>query len=242
MLKKTTVKKLKGLSDEYKDVMSVMEGNAQKSIDDDGRAYGGFIRTVKGKLQEKITQSLVEIAWGSELNLDMNRLAINSNKIRIPIKPAYLSKIKSIKTQKEILAKINDYYYGLSVDKHVFIDGKFVIGIECKAYAENAMIKRILVDFMLLKTKFPELKTYLFQLESMLGGDYEQATKEPMGSKQTHSIMSYFDTVDLQVLTLIKGARKVNQPINKPEFFKPLEMSALEHGIEMLVDTLKGFK
>lgn len=61
-------------------VMQVMEGNAAKSIEEDGRAYGGFIRMAKGKLQEDITESLVNIAWIDELGFDSNRLNINSKK------------------------------------------------------------------------------------------------------------------------------------------------------------------
>ena len=33
------------------------------------------------------------------------------------------------------------------------------------------MIKRILIDFHLLKTIFPNISCYLFQLESQLGGE-----------------------------------------------------------------------
>lgn len=43
-------------------------------------------------------------------------------------------------------------------------------------------------------------------------------------------------------MTLIKGARKVKEPINKKRFFKPLEMPALEHGVVMMADALKEFK
>ena len=95
---------------------------------------------------------------------------INSQKIPIPIKHEYLDKIKELQVQKHIRDNIVDYVYQLSVDKHIFIDGKFVIGIECKAYAENAMIKRILIDFELLRTQYPDLSCYLFQLEASLAG------------------------------------------------------------------------
>jgi hypothetical protein len=60
----------------------------------------------------------------------------------------------------------------LKTDVHVQVDGKFKIAIECKAYTENAMLKRILVDFTLFKQVYPDLAFVLFQLESQLGGDY----------------------------------------------------------------------
>lgn len=230
-MKEKTVLAIADLIAFYDKVIGVMESDA---IDSEEHAYGGFIRQAKGKLQEYITKRLVEIAWGDELGQDMSRLEINSLKIPIPIKKAYLKKVPAY-VRKNIEEHLSDYVYKLSVDRHVFIDKKFILGIECKAYTENAMLKRIMVDFMFLKTLYPNLKCFLFQLESMLGGDYSKIIKKTLGGTASHSIMSYFDTVDLQILTLVRGERKVDEPINKPEFYKPLEKSALEQGIAMLV-------
>ncbi|MBR1375224.1 MAG: hypothetical protein IJ566_03980 [Cardiobacteriaceae bacterium] len=101
------------------------------------------------------------------------------------------------------------------------------------------MLKRILVDFMLLKTQCPQLHCFLFQLESMLGGDYSAINQISFGSTATHSIMSYFENVDLNIFTFIKGERNVERPINKPEYFKPLEKSSLESAIFALVGVLE---
>ncbi len=114
-----------------------------------------------------------------------------------------------------------------------------MIGIECKAYTENAMIKRILVDFHLLKTKAPDMRCYLFQLENQLGGDYSKVLKKPKGSAPTHTLMSYFNNVDLRIITLLEGERKVDRPINKLQFFKPLPLDRLKMAVAVLVD---GFK
>ena len=73
------------------------------------------------------------------------------------------------------------------------------------------MLKRILVDFHLLKTLYPHLTCCLFQLESQLGGDYADLPETPFGSRATHSIMSYFDDVDLHIVTFLKGERKVDK-------------------------------
>jgi hypothetical protein len=76
-----------------------------------------------------------------------------SRAIRIPTRREYIDRIsiKDSEVQKYIRENIANYHYGLSVDNHIFIDGKFVMGIECKGYTENAMVKRILIDFHLLK-------------------------------------------------------------------------------------------
>ena len=121
----------------------------------------------------------------------------------------------------------------------MYIDKKFVIGIECKAYTENAMLKRILVDFHLLKTKYPNLSCYLFQLESQLGGDYSELNRKTFGSHPTHTLMSYFDDVELKIITFLKGERKINRPIHK--FFKPLEKKQIVYAIKLLAGDLSRF-
>lgn len=239
-MRKETIQDLQKLANKYEHVMEVMEHDAAKSMRDDNRAYGGFVRAAKGKIQEFITERLIRIAWDTELKAAPERLTINSEKIRIPIQKNYVNSLKNKEVQNYITSNFTKYSYGLSVDKHAFVDKKFVLGAECKAYTENAMLKRILVDFFLLKTKFPTLKCYLFQLESQLGGDYSKAESNPMGSYPTHTIMSYFDSVELNIITLLAGERKVNRPINKPDFFKPLTVDHLQIGISYLLEPLKS--
>ncbi|MCX6895906.1 MAG: restriction endonuclease [Verrucomicrobia bacterium] len=235
-MKPQTRRRLNDLIETYQRTTEVMEHGAAKAVKEDGRAYGGFIRATKGKLQEFISNDLVQVAWNVELAKDPKRLSINSDKIRIPIKPEYIQTIRNRAIKDYILTNIPRYYYGLSVDKHVFIDGKMLLGIECKAYTENAMLKRILVDFHLLKTKVPNLLCYLFQLESQLGGDYSSEINNPKGSYPTHTLMSYFPGLDLRVITLLPGERKVDQPINKAKHFKALTIDRLEVAVESIIE------
>ncbi len=238
-MKKATIARLHELRKNYEIALSMMEGDAKKSIEDEGRAYGGFIRSVKGKAQEYLTEQLIFATWIVELGQRPERIKINSDKVKIPITDIYISKIKDQSILDLIKKNKEKYYYGLSVDKHVFIDDKFIAGVECKAYTENAMIKRILVDFMLLKTKFPGLDCFLFQLESQLGGDYSSNLAKPLGSQSTHSIMSYFPTVELKIVTLLEGERKVDRPINKLEHSKELKLEYLMNAVEKLSETMK---
>ncbi|MBR7001963.1 MAG: restriction endonuclease [Neisseriaceae bacterium] len=237
-MKNKTQQSIQEIINTYNTVIGVMEETAHEQDASGERAYGGVVRATKGKLQEFITQRLIETAWIDELQQNKDRLEINSKKIAIPIKKDYLNTLPE-NIKEHISKNIDDYVYKLSVDKHIFIDDNFIAGIECKAYTENAMLKRILVDFMLLKTKYPKLDCFLFQLESMLGGDYSLINATTFGSTATHSIMSYFDNVDLHIFTFIKGERNVERPINKPEYFKPLEASALEKAVFALVNVLE---
>jgi hypothetical protein len=140
-----------------------------------------------------------------------------------------------------IKAHIEQYFYGHKTDVHVNIDEQFVLGVECKAYTENAMFKRILVDFTLLKQAVPKLKCVLLQLESQLTGDYSKPLNPVIyGSASSHTLMSYFD-VDLNIITLLEGERKVDEPIHKREHFKEMTEPALKKAVQTLKDLLAEF-
>jgi len=218
----------------YDSILKVADKDAKESK----RAYGGFLRSLKGKLQEYITGEIIKIAWHN-LGGDEKRLDVNSKKIRVPIRLSYVHKIRETKVREYILQNIEKYHYGISVDKHIHIDGKFVMAIECKAFTENAMIKRILVDFHLIKTVCPNISCFLFQLESQLTGDYSALPKTVFGSVSTHSIMSYFEDVDLHIFTLLEGERSITKPIHT--FFKPLKYDNVERAVKLLEGYLNEF-
>ncbi len=149
---KNLKQRINHLIEEYNTVVKVVDKDARES----NRSYGGMIRSVKGKLQEYLTEEIVKIAW-EVVGGDFSRIEINSKKQKIPIERNYIDKIQDEEIKKYILSNINQYYFGISVDKQIFIDKELVMAIECKAYTENAMIKRILVDFSLLRSLFPNL-------------------------------------------------------------------------------------
>lgn len=207
---------------------------------DTERAYGGIIRAGKGKLLEELCKELVAVAW-DEVGGRRDHLSFSDVTIRIPLKNDYIDSIESLEIRNWIKANIRDFYFRAQVDVHVMISGEFVLGIECKAYTENAMLKRILVDFTLLKSVYPKLKCGLLQFESQLTGDYCDIDKDIIyGSHSSHSLMSYFD-VNLNIMTLLKGERKVDRPIHKPEYFKPLTFENTAKVILRLQELLKEF-
>lgn len=208
---------------------------------DEHRAYGGIIRATKGKLLEELCKDLLRIAW-DELGGAPSDITFSNVTIPIPLKREYIDTIKSPEVRNWIRSNYKDFVFKAQVDVHVMIRGNFVLGIECKAYTENAMLKRILVDFTLLKSRFPNLKCGLLQLESQLTGDYSQIDKDIIyGSHSSHTLMSYFD-VDLNIMTLLKGERKVDEPIHKPDFFKPLEYSSTEKIICRMEELLQEYR
>jgi len=218
----------------------LVRGIDDRAHEDNNRAYGGIIRSAKGGLVESIAKHVIETAWSS-LCSDKNRLSFNKERVKVHIKPDYIRKIPDKGIRDYIRKNIVDYFYTITTDVHVHINKTFVMGIECKAYTENAMFKRILVDFTLLKSLYPKLICVLFQLESQLGGDYSQPLiNKIFGSNSTHTLMSYFD-VDLKIITLLEGERKVDKPIHKKDYYKELKYESLYKAANEFRDMLKPF-
>jgi len=209
------------------------------------RAYGGIIRAGKGKLVESIASHLVSLAW-QKLGGEGYRLRIpeRQRRINIPIRKEYVESLTNEDVKNFIKKNIDDYYYAQGTDIRVLVEGKLVMIIECKSYTENAMMKRILIDFSLLKRVYPNIVCVLIQLESQLGGDFSDLKQlygeVTYGSKSTHTLLSHFE-VDLMIITLLKGERKVQEPIHKKEFFKPLTKESLNNAIDRISELLKGY-
>ena len=174
-----------------------------------------------------MAKNLVQIAWDN-VGGEPDRLSFDKQVVKIPIREDYIENLDNPKIKEHIRKNISTYYYRFKTDVHVSINGKLVIGIECKNYTENAMLKRIMVDFTFLKQANPNVQAVLFQLESQLGGDYSKIFENVIyGSASTRTIMSHFD-VDLLILTLLEGERKVDKPIHKPEYFKELKIQSVK--------------
>lgn len=233
-MNKRTLQIIRSLIKEYDALVRNIDKRAQETED---RAYGGIVRANKGMFVENLARTLIRLA-GEELGYACDRLSLEKRTIKIPIKEEYIERIKDPEVKRFIRENIKDFYYPLKADVHVQVDGKFKIAVECKAYTENAMLKRILVDFTLFKQVYPDLAFVLFQLESQLGGDYSTSNYIKYGSPSTHTLLSYFD-IDLNIITLLEGERKVDRPIHKPEYYKALKEESLLTALEVFKNLLR---
>ncbi len=231
-----TIKKMANIAiNNLINAYNLLIGGIDATANDDtsDRAYGGIIRAGKGLLVESISKEMIRIAW-AEIGGEANRISLQKEKVNIPLNQSYLNKIKNTAIVEWIKNNIQDFIFQAQVDIHVYIDGELKMGVECKAYAENAMMKRILVDFTLLKQIYPNLTCVLLQLESQLGGDYSKLSNDIIfGSRSTHTLISHFD-VDLNIITLLEGERKVDKAIHKKEHFKELDEINLLKALEIL--------
>ena len=189
-----------------------------------GGKDGGPIRAAKGALTENIVDAIVHLAW-YEIGDEVNRLNIEKRKEKLYIDADYVNNLTDESTRKDIERNRNGYFYPIELDRAVKIDNQLVLGVECKAYTDNTMLRRALKDFELALKLYPKLLFCIFQLENGLGGDYGDPRKlKPLGSKRTHTLMSHAPTVSLEIITLLDGKRKSDKEIHKKQFFKELSI------------------
>lgn len=229
--------KLNALVAAYDTLIKGIDVQAHQNLD---RAYGGVVRAGKGRLVESTTEQMVRIAWIDVLMQAEHRLEINKKKVEIGIKDSYIERQPPV-VKAYLQENKAKQVYKFGTDEQVFIDGKLVLPIECKAYTENAMLKRIIFDANLTKEAYGNTRYYLVQLESMLGGDYCELNDITYGSAASHALMSRTD-IDLTIITLLKGERDVDCPIHKAEFFKDLDVGSLEKAVEIFATALEPFK
>ena len=207
-------------------------------VQDKKRATGGIERSVKGSFVEAFARGLINRAW-FDLVGDISDLRTDKGSVTVPLKKNYLKRIQDRAVVNHIRKNIQDYSYKFKIDVPVYIKNNLVMAVECKSYAENAMLKRILIDGSFVKEIAPDAEVVLFQFESQLGGDYSDIfKKKKTGSTSTHTLMSYFNYT-LHIITLLEGDRKINKPIHKKEHFKPMKRKALENALSFFKQYLQ---
>ena len=144
---------------------------------------GGALRSRKGKLVENMAKKLVQAAW-ENLGCPSRELEFRKGKHDIPLNKEYLDRVSPAELLNSIREDRAQYVYKLGCDVQCYLRGTFALAVECKAYAEVAMLKRMLIDATLLSKKYPGIECVLLQLESQLGGDYKDAKYPPKGQPQ----------------------------------------------------------
>ena len=194
----------------------------------------GQIRAKKGDLVTVLARGVVRLAW-HELNFKEDDLTFRSSyKVELDIQDEYIKKLAE-EIKIDIKKNLDKYKYKLKIDVPVFHNNNLFVAIECKAYAENAMLKRVLLDAEIVRRNYPNIKNVLFQLENQMGGDYSNINKSlHLGSGSSHALMSFFPKVKLHVITLLEGERKINQPIHQKEYYKPLTKKSVERAVNTM--------
>lgn len=200
---------------------------------------GGQIRSAKGKLGTNLLDAIVRQAWHEIGALD--RLEIRTQRVEIPINADYVRTLMPQATKAHVEENLEGYIYRVELDRAVLIDERLVLGIECKSYTENAMLKRVLKDFELTLQRHPEMLFCVFQLENALGGDYGEPCKmDYLGSESTHTLLSH-SPVRLEIITLLNGNRTTQREIHCPAHFKALPLENVEACVKKFQRLLSPF-
>ena len=207
----------------YPDYESIVDLYTESIYSMYGQA-GGSTRGSKGSFVEGVlVEAIVRLAW-HEIGGEEYRLSIQKRIEPIAIEEKYVRTLKNEYLRHHIQMNREHYIYNVEFDRAIEIDNNFVLGIECKAYTDQAMFKRCLKEFELIaKLCYPELLFCIFQLENGLGGDYGEVSNPiQLGSTSTHTLLSHTSIASLEIITLLDGKRNSNKPIHKPEYFKEL--------------------
>lgn len=156
-----------------------------------GNNVGGQIRQAMGDLGE----NLAKVAW-----MEVAKLYADISK---PIEPK--------KGESDIKKCVNKSgsTYNAHVDKHCYINGKFVLAIEAKSYLDSCYYTRASADFRLLKEYYnPKLICVVLSIED--------ATKE--SSRKFIEDEGWIDATFI----LADGKRTSAKPIWDKRFYKKL--------------------
>ena len=228
-------KKIKNLQNELNQIILSAENKVDLIKKRTSRASGGVKRMAKGDLVEEIYSRIIKFCLDekeSKLKLinKMGNLPKNVNKVPIlKVSQNYIN-LKNLKfTDKELATGYEDKFDGFIIDNQ---DIKFVL--EYKAYSENTMLKRCLVDASIAQIFDKNINYCLCLLQSHL---YQN---QRLIGYNAHSLMDFFYQkfkVNVDILILVKEPRVVNEDIIKKKY--QIDYELLEDAVNYFLNNLE---
>ena len=228
-------KKIKNLQNELNQIILSAENKVDLIKKRTSRASGGIKRMAKGDLVEEIYSRIIKFCLNekkSKLKLinKMGNLPKNVNKVPIlKVSQNYIN-LKNLKfTDKELATGYEDKFDGFIIDNQ---DIKFVL--EYKAYSENTMLKRCLVDASIAQIFDKNINYCLCLLQSHL---YQN---QRLIGYNAHSLMDFFYQkfkVNVDILILVKEPRVVNEDIIKKKY--QIDYELLEDAVNYFLNNLE---
>ena len=228
-------KKIKNLQNELNQIILSAENKVDLIKKRTSRASGGIKRMAKGDLVEEIYSRIIKFCLDekkSKLKLinKMGNLPKNVNKVPIlKVSQNYIN-LKNLKfTDKELATGYEDKFDGFIIDNQ---DIKFVL--EYKAYSENTMLKRCLVDASIAQIFNKNINYCLCLLQSHL---YQN---QRLIGYNAHSLMDFFYQkfkVNVDILILVKEPRVVNEDIIKKKY--QIDYELLEDAVNYFLNNLE---
>jgi hypothetical protein len=185
------------MSEAKKVVNDYMKNELIKTIETWSTSYssesftGGKMRGDRGKLIEDLVMKTID-KIASEMNINLTCKKGSSDKKLLTL------------TLPDGTKKTKEH----QVDVHVYLNGKFITVIECKAYLDSCYYGRACNDFKLFKKFGYDVKTLIFALEDSIDED----TK----------IFTDFETDNIcdRVFYILDGKRSSSKPIYDKKYLK----------------------
>lgn len=208
--------KIKELHIELNKIIQSADQNVNKIKQETLRTSGGIKRMAKGNLVEEIYSKVIEFCLNekkSKLKLinKMGNLPKNTKKIPVLKVSKDYTNLKNLKfTENEMSKGYEDKFDGFIIENN-----KIKVVLEYKAYSENTMLKRCLVDATIAQTFDRNIKYCLCLLQSQL------TQNDKLIGYNAHSLMNFFYekyNINVDILILVKEPRKVNEDIIKKKY------------------------
>jgi len=106
------------------------------------------------------------------------------------------------------------------VDVHIYLDGRFIAVIECKAYLDSCYYVRACDDFKLFKKFGYNIKQYVFTLENSLAEN----------TKKFHDHVT--DHVCDDVFYILDGKRSSTKPVYDAQYKKPINEKNMSNFVD----------
>ena len=228
-------KKIKNLQIELNKIIQNAEAKVDTIKKKTSRASGGIKRMAKGDLVEEIYSRIIKFCLNekkSKLKLinKMGNLPKNVKKIPVLKVSKDYANLKNLKfTKKELTTGYEDKFDGFILNNQ---DIKIVL--EYKAYSENTMLKRCLVDASIAQIFDKNIKYCLCLLQSHL---YQN---ERLVGYNAHSLMDFFYQkfkVNVDILILVKEPRVVNEDIIKKKY--QINYELLKNAVNYFLNNFK---
>lgn len=182
------------MSDLYNSIVEYYNTNTDKLENE----TGGKIRAGRGNIVETMVDMICK-SLGIECRVgtsDLQRISIVSNG--------------------------KEYSQEHQVDRHLYVGGRLIAVVECKAYLDSCYYVRACSDFKRMKKLHPNIKSYVFALENSISDEAVVFTD-----------VDYDKSCD-GIFYMCTGKRSSSKPIYKKEFAKVIRPESLASFVEQL--------
>ena len=228
---------LEKLKDQIDNILLNLGDKVSKTKSKTERKSGGIKRGIKSITVEKIYSLIISHA--------IKEIKSKCKLVRYKDLPLELKNFNKLNTsafyEKEFNLNFSNEEkkkgYIDKYDGYIVNENKIVMILEYKAYLENAMLKRCLLDAVFAQTVNEKIKYCICMLETSV-----QQNDRDIGYN-SHSLMSFFYEkfkTKIHMLLLLDGKRGINKDITEIKFVKKVNIHKLIEAVNFFKSNLES--